>query len=356
MVIPGCTTTTPAGDPESVDRGLEWLANHQDENGRWDADGFMKHDTEGKPCDGAGNPVHDVGATGLALLAFLGKGNTLRSGPHKDVVIDAVKWLRSQQGLNGLFGTNASHDFIYDHAIATYAMCEAYGLSDYKTLRKTAQGGINYLESHRNAHSCWRYQPRDGSSDSSVTFWCVFAYIAARDFKLEVNPNALKIADSYYDQLINPKTGHCGYTKRGETSSRHPGDHATRYPIAKTETLTAASMMARLFLGHSRQEPIMQKAADLVAKKPPIWSKNGDIDHLYWYCGTYAMYQMGGDHWRDWHRALTPAVIATQRRDDNFNGSWDPVGVWGEDGGRVYATALMVLTTEAHFRYTRLIR
>jgi hypothetical protein len=65
---------------------------------------------------------------------------------------------------------------------------------------------------------------------------------------------------------------------------------------------------------------------------------------------------MGGDHWRDWHRALTPAVIATQRRDDNFNGSWDPVGVWGEDGGRVYATALMVLTTEAQFRYTRLVR
>ncbi len=269
------------GAARAIDLGLKWLKDHQDETGKWDCDGFMKHDKNGPICDGAGNPVHDVGITALALLAFLGDGNTMDSGPYKDVVKNAVKWLRKQQGANGLFGTAASHDFVYDHAIAAYAMCEAYGLSNYKTLRKNAQKGINYLESHRNPYACWRYQPRDNDNDSSVTFWCVFAYIAARDFKLDVNPNALKIADSYYDQLINPKTGHCGYTKRGETSSRHPGDHATRYPIAKTETLTAASMMARLLLGHSRQEPMMQKAADLVAKKPPVWSKDGDIDHLY---------------------------------------------------------------------------
>ena len=49
-------------------------------------------------CDGAGNPVHDVGVTGLALLAFLGDGSTMRSGPYKDVVKKAVKWLRKPAG------------------------------------------------------------------------------------------------------------------------------------------------------------------------------------------------------------------------------------------------------------------
>ena len=85
-------------------------------------------------CDGRGSVHHDVGVTGLALLAFLGDGSTMRAGPYRKNIKKGIGWLRSQQQENGLFGGNASHDFIYDHAIAAYAMCEAYGLSDYKLL------------------------------------------------------------------------------------------------------------------------------------------------------------------------------------------------------------------------------
>ena len=80
----------------AIELGLEWLKKHQDEDGKWDADDFAKHDVDGEPCDGPGNPVHDVGVTGLALLAFLGDGSNLRSGPYKDVVKKAVRWLREQ--------------------------------------------------------------------------------------------------------------------------------------------------------------------------------------------------------------------------------------------------------------------
>ena len=47
--------------------------------------------------------------------------------------------------------------------------------------------------------------------------------------------------------------------------------------------------------------------------------------------------------------------MRTQRTDGPYVGSWDPVGVWGEDGGRVYATATLVLTLEAYYRYTRVL-
>ena len=40
----------------------------------------------------------------------------------------------------------------------------------------------------------------------------------------------------------------------------------------------------------------------------------------------------------------------------NLLGSWDPIGAWGEDGGRVYSTAILVLTLEAYYRYSRLVR
>ena len=55
-------------------------------------------------------------------------------------------------------------------------------------------------------------------------------------------------------------------------------------------------------------------------------------------------------------KKLTEAVVKPQRTDGNFKGSWDPLCAWGEDGGRVYSTATLVLTLEAYYRYTKLVR
>ena len=345
---------------KAIDAGLMWLKNHQDEDGKWDCDQFMKHDVEGEICDGAGNAVHDVGVTGLALLAFLGDNNTMRAGPYKQVVKDGVKWLREQQQENGLFGTNTSHDYIYDHAIAAYAMCEAFGLSNYRLLKPVAQKAVNYLESHRNPYSVWRYQPRDNDNDTSVTGWAIMAYESGEFFGLTINKTALQLSETWLDQVSDP-TGRHGYSKQGEQSSRKPGDHQTRFPVDKGESMTAVGLFCRFFMGQDpKEKPIMKAAADLILTKKPVWSvKDGTIDHYYWYYATYALFQMGGRHWTEWQKALNSAVIKTQQDDStkkNLVGSWDPVGAWGEDGGRVYSTAILTLTLEAFYRYTKLIR
>ena len=348
------------GTARAIDLGLKWLKDHQDKDGKWDCDAFMKHDKNGTPCDGAGNPVHDVGITALALLAFLGDGSTMRSGPYKDSVKKAVIWLRRQQGPNGLFGTNASHDFIYDHAIAAYAMCEAYGLSNYRLLRKPAQQGINYLESHRNPYSVWRYQPRDLDNDISVTGWAVMAYKSAKYFGLMVNDDAMKYASAFLDEVSDP-TGAHGYRQAGESCSRKQGEHEMEFPAGKSQALTAVGLFCRIFLDQDpREQPIMNNAARLLNRTPPTWNESdGSIDHYYWYYATYALFQMGGTPWLKWQKALERAVSPNQHRqrsDKNNYGSWDPVGAWGEDGGRVYSTAILTLTMQANYRYTRLLR
>ena len=74
----------------------------------------------------------------------------------------------------------------------------------------------------------------------------------------------------------------------------------------------------------------------------------------YWYYGTLATLAVGGSYWRDWHASLTRAVVDTQRQDTDacrYKGSWDPVGPWGLDGGRVYATALMTMTLVRYYEY-----
>jgi hypothetical protein len=355
-------TRGPRGPtPEAIERALEWLRDHQDADGKWDCDQFMKHDDPSLPAStGAGNAVHDVGVTALALLAFLGDGNTLRSGPYRDTVRAGVLWLRSQQQENGLFGTAASHDFVYDHAIAAYAMCEAFGLSNYQLLRDTAQRGIAYLESHRNPYSVWRYQPRDGDNDTSVTGWCIMAYCAARHFGLQVNDSALQLAGTWLDQVADP-TGVHGYSRAGEPSSRKPGDHGARFPVDKGAAMTAVGLFCRYFLGQDpQQKPIMLAAADQLLQKPPVWDAGGGaVDHYYWYYATYALYQMGGPRWVAWKRQIEPVLVQRQHRDRgnrNTFGSWDPACAWGEDGGRVYSTAILALTLQANYRYTRLVR
>jgi hypothetical protein len=348
-----------AAQEVAIGKGLIWLKNHQDEDGKWDADEFMKHDLEGPRCGGPGNPVHDVGLTGLALLAFLGDGSTMRSGPYRAQIKKGIAWLVEQQQETGLIGQAASHDFVYDHAIATYALCEAYGLSEYRLLRSYAQKAINYLEAHRNPYLVWRYQPRDGDNDTSVTGWCVMALKSASDFKLLVDKKTLELAKTWFDQVIDPATGRAGYAQRGQPSSRHAGAHATRFPPERGEAMTGVALMCRYFLGQDpKSSPTMATSAALIASKPPRWNeKDGSIDVYAWYYGSYALYQHGGPLWAAWSKTLDAALIRPQRQDGNFAGSWDPEpDVWGEDGGRVYMTAMGVLTLEAYYRYTRLIR
>ena len=76
----------------------------------------------------------------------------------------------------------------------------------------------------------------------------------------------------------------------------------------------------------------------------------------YWYYATLALYQVGREPWRQWNAAMKTAIVDHQRRDTDwclYRGSWDPVGPWGSDGGRVYATALMAMCLEVYYRYDR---
>lgn len=341
----------------AVQSALSWLLRHQDPEGRWDCDQFMKHDTGGDLCDGAGLDVHDVAATALALTCLQVDGSGLRGGPHRDAMQRGIKWLIGQQNLaTGAFGPMNHTRSIYDHALATLAVTEIGGLAQDGQLLEAAQLAVNFLESHRNPYSVWGYAPRGNQNTTAVTSFCVQACVAARDFKLQVNPEAMKLAAVWFDQISDP-TGLHGYEKQGERAARYKGDHATRFPVDRVQTLTAGGLFSRFLLGQDpKQKPVMNAAADLLAACPPTWDRNGSIDECYFYFGSLALYQFGGKPWAAWRKKLVDCVSNAQRRDGNAAGSWDPVGPWSEDGGRVTATALTALSLLAPVRYGRLVR
>lgn len=344
------------GTHESLARALRWLADHQDADGKWDADGFMKHDPAGDECDGAGDAKHDVGVTGLALLAFLGDGHTMRHrGPYQDNVLRAVRWLREQQDHEtGLIGEPVGHSFLYDHAIATLALCEAYYFGRSPALRGNCQRAVNLISRARNPYGAWRYDlPPTGDQDSSVTGWMVFALKSAKDCGLLVDEDAFVGARNLFLELTDAATGRVGYDTPGSSSSRVRGvnDH---FPTDRGEAMTATALLCRVFMGDEPDEPMLRKHADLLRRSLPEWDpEGGACDMYYWYYGTYAMYQFGGQHWKAWNAALKSAALDSQRKDGSAAGSWDPAGPWGMTGGRVYSTAVMGLCLEVYFRYSR---
>ncbi|MEX2027227.1 MAG: hypothetical protein WEH44_07995, partial [Pirellulaceae bacterium] len=116
----------------AVEAALDWLAANQSASGRWDADlhgaGRENHYL-GHNRLGAGKRA-DTGISGLALLAFLGAGQSHLEGKHREHVQHGLEFLLASQASDGnLFGDAELFARMYCHGIATLALCEAYALT-----------------------------------------------------------------------------------------------------------------------------------------------------------------------------------------------------------------------------------
>jgi hypothetical protein len=203
----------------------------------------------------------------------------------------------------------------------------------------------------------WRYGIRDGDNDTSVTGWMTMVLKSAKMSNLNVDSTAFKGAIAYIDSMTEPEFGRVGYQQRGGQPARTTA-MMEKFPADRSESLTAVGAVTRIFAGQDpAKEPMLRKAADLMVKKPPVWDLDGgQIDMYYWYYGSLAMFQIGGDHWKKWNDAMKSAVVDSQRNETGRDekGSWDAVGPWAPEGGRVYATSVMCLSLEVYYRYGRL--
>ena len=341
---------------KAVEEGLEWLKVHQSPDGSWDCDNFMVNGdpARGPLCDGKGIAMYDPGVSGLAILAFLGAGHTHREGSYKNTVRKGLKWLRAQQDSEGCFGPRGDPHFTYNHGIAALAMAEAYGMTKSGIWKGTAQGGINFVMASQNPYKAWRYGYRPGENDMSVTGWMIMALKSAKMAALDMNPTSMQWAHDFCKEMTDEDTGRTGYTKRGERPVRAEG-RLEQFPADESESVTAVGMLTRIFAGEDpKDSPMLKAGAELIMKRLPVWEPNtGKVDMYYWYYATLSMFQMGGSYWTAWNNKMKEAIVNSQRKDGNFAGSWDNVDPWGEDGGRVYSTAVMTMCLEVYYRYRR---
>ena len=360
---------------EAVGRALRWLAAHQSPDGRWEAGGFH-HWCDGKPSrdeqpiDGQGKPLYDVGVTGLALAAYLGAGYTNR-GDHDfaKTVGRGLKYLKDVQDPEGCFGPRSTQQYAYNHAAASLAMVEAYGMTGSPIFKGTAQRAVTFITQARNPYFAWRYGIKPGDNDTSITGWMGSVAMSARTINAAAiesgKPAPLVFEDTpivdgirnWLDKATDMETGRVGYLQRG-TGPARPAGLVDRFPPERSESMTAVGVLLRIYgREHPAKSEIIQKGVKLCLDHLPVWNViDGSIDMAYWHFATEALHQVGGEAWATWNDALQKALVDTQRRDTDacrFLGSWDPVGPWGPDGGRVYSTAMMALCLEAPYRYER---
>jgi hypothetical protein len=319
---------------EAVARALEWLAAHQQPDGHWDVDGFQALCPPGKVCSGTGSQNRDDGAvTGLVLLTFLGAGNTHWDGKHSTNVLNGLNWLLNQIKPNGdLRGTGR----MYSHGIATLALSEAYGMSGDDKLRDPVERAVKFIVAAQHPSSGgWRYLPGQ-YGDTSIFGWQLMALKSASLAGIEV-PDATWQKARTWLQLVG--------------SGRHRGLAAYQPDQQATPPMTAEALACRVFLGESADSPALREAADNLMQYLPQWHRE---NLYYWYYGTVACFQMGGDYWQRWNNSLRDILIEHQARDGHAAGSWDPnptLDTWGKEGGRVYSTALATLCLEVYYRF-----
>lgn len=339
---------------QAVERALDWLARHQDADGRWNAgsvrgaDGrpfegesdFTIHCSPGEICSGACFYAEaDTAVTGLALLAFLGAGYTQVDGKYAGAVSGGLEYLiRVQKADGGLQGESRSIA-MYCHTMASLAICEAYALTGDRKLREPATAAVRFLVKGRSSSGRgWRYQPNSRDADTSVLGWVVMVLKSASEGGIAVPAEARRSASDWLETVSRGESGGlASYTKGQDV----------------TPTMTAEAWVCRQFLGYGGPGGASDEAARYLMSHAPDTAR---YNLYYWYYGTLAMFQRGGAEWTRWNGMIRNGLVERQIKTGHSAGSWerDDDSVYGVRGGRIYNTAMATLTLEVYYRYLRL--
>ena len=321
----------------AVQAALVWLAAAQSSEGRWDAarhGGGVERAVQGHHRHGAG-AKSDHGVTGLALLAFLGAGNTHQDGGYSETVSRGLRFLVERQRADGsLAGDAEFFAALYCHGMAAIAVAECCAMTGDASLRPPLEKAVRYTLSMQSpATGGWRYAAGD-KGDTSQLGWQVMLLASAR----QAGVGGLEAAETRAAAFL-----------QSVSSGRAGGLAAYRMGERPSVAMTAEALASRLFLGMPADHPCVAEAVDLLAKTPP---HSSSPNAYAWYYATLASFHAGGPQWEAWNRQLQAAILPLQRRESSgLDGSWDPDPVWGGHGGRVYSTAMAAMTLEVYYRH-----
>jgi len=336
------------GSENAVELGLAWLARNQLPTGGWRAH------TEGAAWA-------EPGISALATLAFLGAGYTHKRGNRYARTVErAIAYIKRHQDAKGCIAL--VHDgkpmggYMYCHAMGALALAEAFGMTEDPLLREAAQRAVDFICQAQNPQiGGWRYAYRYATSDSSVSGWMIMALRSASLAGLDVPEGVLPLARKFFATVTNARAG---------TTAYMPG-------VQLGTALHAVGLLAHHYLGLPGDDPYVQRAEAVILDNPPKWVDReaglplpldkaalltATNNYYFWYYANLALHQRRSKTWDAWHPQVRDLLCRIQEREGDREGSWPPLTYGGTTGGRVYSTALAILSLEVYYRYAPMYR
>jgi len=318
---------------KAVAAALKWIAAHQAPNGGWT---FACSRFCRGQCKGDGTKMEAVNAaTALALLPFLGAGQTHVAGQYKDTVKKGLAFLiQNMKVTPGATPHGSWHEpggNMYSHGLASIAICEAYAMTRDPDLVQPAQLAINFLVYAQDTRGGgWRYEPHQ-AGDTSVVGWCLMALKSGAMGNLTVPPTTFRGASLFLDLVQSNNGAYYGYDKPSTSVS---------------DATSAIGLLCRMYLGWSKDTPAIKEGVAMLSKAGP------SVDNLYYsYYATQVMRHQGGADWEKWNTKMREDLIKTQSSAGHESGSWFFEGGHGKEGGRLYSTAMATMILEVYYRH-----
>jgi hypothetical protein len=333
----------------AVDRGLKFLSREQQ------PDGSFPTKEEGQP-----------GVTSLCIMALLARGHQPGKGPYGtqieraiDYVVDlqdpqagsimADRWIGPNHDRISRIGDGLPRSFTgnYNHGIAGVMLGEVYGMTSAKRherVREAIHKALEYtrkqqLRYKRNPadRGGWRYIHINGTDDSdlSVTAWQLMFLRSARNAEFNVPKEWTGEAMEYVHRTFDAQDKVFLYGLSAESHYLSRG-------------MVGAGIVC-LELGGEHHSVNAKMAGDWILRSSfERYNASMHRDDRYHYGAFYcsqAMYQLGGEYWRQFF----PKLLAVLTENQSANGSWQ-VETADPEFGNCYTTALTLLSLSTPYQ------
>ena len=323
---------------QAVSLALEWLARHQLPDGSWSFDHTLCPDCRGQ-CRNPGDLAKaQNGATAMALLPFLGAGQTHMQGKYQKQVKAGLYYLVNKMAVDPSKGGSLyeSGGSMYSHGLAAITLCEAWGMTQDRGLQVPAQLAVNFIcWAQDPVAGGWRYAPRKGG-DTSVVGWQIMALKSGHVSYLAVPPITIQNAYRYLDSVQANDGVNYGYSTPG-----------------KGQATTAIGLLCRMHLGWKKDNPILQRGVKWISDQGP-----SKTNAYYNYYATQVMRHYEGELWDKWNNVMRDQLVNSQATAGHERGSWAQPGPGhtSRAGGRLYETSMSTMVLEVYYRHMPIYR
>ena len=241
-----------------------------------------------------------MGLSGLALYAVV----AAHADPPAEALDRAVAFLLRQQAANGRLGPESVDD-LYNHAPATLALQAVLASHPVPELAAAVRRAVDHVVVRQGASGGWGYADTPSSPNTVISGWPLEVLLRARAAGRGDLEEPIARARAWLASMVD-RSGRAGYDRRGA----FPQGVAT--PTAIVVGL------------------------DPEARWP------GDMDIPMDLFGIYFLSANAGNN--DVKMSIRRRLGDLQSRSGANAGSFLPSDRWSADGGRIYATAMGVLS------------